>query len=187
MILTDVDDTILAFADHFQEWLERKHGITSAKRLRDHYNIPFTFDMDYDEVTGFVDEFSTSDEMGSLKADNKALQALQELYGRGHRFIAITACTDHPTTLQLRTKNLVDVFGFEWEEIHCVGYGVDKKHFLSKYEPTIWVEDNGQHAITGAEMGFQTFLIDRPYNQTANHPNITRVNDWMEIMNHLGK
>lgn len=182
LILTDVDDTVLNFSDHFQEWLEKAHGIYSQKRLRDHWNVPYTFDVTIQKSNILIDEFSTSDMMHQLRPEFCAVEVLPKLYRSGYRFVAITACTDDPKTKEYRATNLLNAFGFEWEDIHCVGLHTDKGAFLTRYDPSIWVEDKFENAVRGAEIGHEAFILDRNHNRHFQHDDVTRIKDWHDIL-----
>ena len=110
-----------------------------------------------------------------------ALKVLPELHSIGFKFIAVTACPNEKEIEEHRKANLLNVFGFEWEAVHCVGINQSKKEILAQYEPTIWVDDLYGHAVAGAELGYRAFLIDMPYNPGTNYPKVIRVKDWHEI------
>jgi hypothetical protein len=165
LILTDIDDTVLKFGDKFQDWCEAK-GLPTFGRLRDLCTIETFLNCDRDRATELVIEFSTCrDTMPYLEPEEDALEVLPKLYAEGFRFVAISACVDTPEVADMRLENLERSFGFPWEVIHCVGLLKPKVQTLMQYDSTVWVEDNVWHAHTGAGIGHQTFLLDRPYNR----------------------
>ena len=184
-ILTDVDETILQYSDAMQRYLEQKHGMFTDKRLRDYHNMQAIFGLDIPTLLGLVKEFHVSEGMRYLEPEPCAKEVLPQLYKQGYRFIAISACHDDPITVAHRIHNLREAFGFEWEEVICTGLKWSKKEALEKYTPTIWVDDLMRHASTGADLGYRSFLLDRPHNRSTEYPGVTRVNNWYEIAEHI--
>jgi FMN phosphatase YigB (HAD superfamily) len=184
-ILLDLDETILEFSDPFQKWLGDAHGLFSAYRLKDHHNIPKLFNIDITLTMALVAEFHRSPQMEYLEPLPCAVSVLPALYRAGYRFIAITACLNEIKTVERRKANLRAAFGFDFDEVHCIGLVPSKKEALELYDSSIWVDDLYHHAAQGAELGHKSFLIDRPYNRHTNHPDVSRVADWHEIAEKL--
>lgn len=181
LILTDVDDTLCDFSSAIQQFLAEEHGMVSSEPLRAHHNLPKLYDITIERTLELVAEFHLSDRMRTMEPEPCAKAVLPELYKRGYRFVAISACLDDPRTVRNRVHNLERNFGFEFEEVHCMGLVRCKKAVLEMYAPAIWVDDLYRHAHTGAELGHRTFLMDRAHNRHQNHPDVTRVADWHEI------
>ena len=184
LILTDIDDTILKFADRFQEWVEAKGYQTFGAPLRDTGAIMTLIQKDRDEVDALVTEFSMSpDVMACLHPEPDALEVLPELHRMGYEFAAISSCVDGPYVTKMRRENVENVFGFSFRDVHCTGLLKPKDGVLTQYEPTWWVEDNGHHATVGAALGHSSLLLDRPYNQSTECKmfNPLRVPDWYTI------
>lgn len=179
-ILTDIDDTILRFGDGFQAWAEAK-GLTAVARLRDSASIQECFNISRATTDDLVIEYSLSHSFRELEPEPCALVILPELHTMGYDFVAISSCVDGPVVTEHRIHNLEEVFGFEFKAIHLTGLLKPKVDFLKSYEASYWVEDNAGHAVVGAEMGHKTFLLDRTYNASLQHPLVTRVKDWHEI------
>lgn len=185
--LVDIDDTILHCSDALEAFCENKLGMKSHSRLRDHYYVHHIFDIDQETAERVCQEFWTSDTFYNLKPMACALEVLPRLYAQGWRFVAITACLDHPIVKAARLKNLVNAFGFPWEDVWCT-YGSEKAEHLVKYEPTIWVEDHWHNCQSGAKLGHKAFLINKTYNAIDHEePLFTRVTDWYEVEAHINR
>jgi FMN phosphatase YigB (HAD superfamily) len=182
LILTDIDETILDFTTAFGTWVTAQ-GHTAKSALRENYNLATTFGITDVEAIKLIEEFHHEGEgFANLAPEPCAALVLPRLYAAGYRFVAITACVSTPEIKEARVANLEKAFGFAWEDCHCVGLRGSKAEALARYEPTIWVEDNFNHALYGAHvLGHRTFLVERGYNVTLNDPAITRVKDWHEI------
>jgi hypothetical protein len=186
-ILTDFDDTILDFSRPFQAWAkDQGYSFSSCLREQPSGGIPALLGIDRDEADRIVTEFTLhSREFGALPPEPCAAEVLPELHKAGYRFVGITATLDHAGNWERRWKNFKDAFGFELDRLHCTGLGTSKEYYLKRYDTGVWVEDNFGHAVVGAEVGHKTYILDRSYNTTEQHPKVTRVNDWHAIANNL--
>lgn len=183
LILTDIDETVLMFADPFHDWMAAR-GVVGDGRLRDNYCLTKTFGIPRDEVHGVLAEFALGDGWVSrLPPEVCAKEVLPDLYKRGFRFVGITA-VDEPVH-DRRMENLEREFGFAFEALHCVGLGGSKRDVLSRYPSSVWVEDHWGHALDGAIIGHKSFILTRAYNQHENDPRVTRVADWHAIRDQI--
>lgn len=185
LILTDLDDTAMQFADPFQDFLATK-GHVIQKRMRDFHNVPKLFNLTIPETLDLVREFHRSSRMSQLPAEPCAKIVIPQLYRQGWRFVAVTACLDEPEVHAMRIENILNEFGFAFERVHCVGLKNDKRAELSSYPSAVWVEDMFNHAVAGAKAGHQAFILDRPYNHHESHPKVQRVTDWYAIAEAIG-
>jgi hypothetical protein len=184
LILTDIDDTVLRFGDKFEEWcIDTKKLATFGGRLRESASIEDFLQCDRERATELVIEFSTCpNTMPFLEPEPCAQIYVPKLYEMGYQFAAISSCVDGPVVTQMRRENLERAFGIPWLDVTCVGLLAPKHEALRQHEPTFWVEDNANNALLGAELGHQTFLLDRSYNrhvQAVSNP--FRVPDWQAI------
>jgi FMN phosphatase YigB (HAD superfamily) len=175
--LVDIDETVLSYSDSFQFWME-SNGNISHRRLRDKYEIAPTFGVSVDEIPALLDEFSRTPSFAGLRAEPDALVVVSDLHRRGWTFVAISAAAAELSTI--RAENLRLEFGFEWH-VECIGTWGSKLEALSRYEPTWWVDDHPHHAVTGADVGHRTFLIDREHNRHLVDERVRRVPDWFAI------
>lgn len=179
LILTDIDETVLQFAEPFHDWMEAR-GYPGDGRLRDNYCMQRTFGIPKDEIEGHLHEFAHgTDWLSRLPPEDCAREVLPDLHRQGYRFVGITAID--PAFHERRLANLERAFGFAFLGLHCVGLGGDKREALSAYPKAIWVEDHWQHALTGTELGHRSFLLTRSYNRAHDDPRVTRVADWHAI------
>ena len=186
-ILTDIDDTILKFADGFQDWLAL-HGYPSKGKIRDGFTIEQALGCTPEEADKLIHRFSEDHKMSLLEPEPDAMEIIPLLHDMGYKFVAISACVNSDTTIKHRHKNLNDVFGINWHDVHCVGLHQPKDDHLRLYNNTWWVEDNAKHAFRGANIGHHSFLLDRAYNSHIDvKDNPHRVNNWHEIFDKIVK
>lgn len=185
IILSDVDEVLLQWSNHFCKWASEEFGI-NKEPLKNVYQVHKWLEKHPDETDKIINHFnSLPGHFDVITPFPDAVQAVGLLKKRGYRFVAITACKNDSLTYELRKKNLESVFGKDtFLDIHCVGYvhtKSGKKETLQKYDPTWWVEDSWQHALAGVDVGHTPIVITREHNIGKDHPKITRVNNWMEI------
>jgi 5'(3')-deoxyribonucleotidase len=180
-ILVDLDDTVLAYSDDFQLWMEER-GHFSHRRLKNLYYVEEAFGITQDTAIARIREFEKSDRFGHLRAEPDARIVIADLRRRGFRFVAVTAASCGTT--EVRRSNLLKEFGFSWD-VHCVGLYASKQDILSRFDPTYWIDDHLKHAGTGADCGHVTFLMDRQHNRSLVDARIHRVDDWFRIRDHI--
>jgi uncharacterized HAD superfamily protein len=185
LILTDVDETVLQFAQPFQDWCIA-NGHQTRGTLRDDYSIEAMLDCTRERAEEILDAFAKAGGMIEQPTEICAATVLPRLYAAGHDFVAITACGLDEDFRQERWLRLGAAFGFPWQAVHVVELGGCKESYLRFYDQTVWVEDNVRHAAAGARLGHQVFLLDRAYNRGFEHDGVTRVRDWHEIADRLG-
>jgi hypothetical protein len=182
-ILTDLDNTVFSFAPHFEDWAVRSGYNIRRGQIDQTYDFA---DMFYDEIdvdAMLTDFFACDDTMGSFPALPNTVEPIQRLHEKGYSFVGITACNPREGLQKVRHDNLKNVFGFDFSQVYVTGLDRCKSFVLDMFEPTIWVEDNWNHAVAGAHLGHTTFLIDYEYNR-GDGP-FQRVTDWLAIEEHI--
>jgi hypothetical protein len=185
LILSDIDDTVLRFADAFQNWVVNVKGYTPIQSVREGGSIQDAIGIDVETMTELVVEFSEDPIcFSTIEPEPDALKVIPILHKMGYQFVAVSSCVDGPAVTAGRRKNLEEAFGVPWLDVHCTGLLLPKKSYLERFDPTWWVEDNAGHALAGAEIGHKTLLIDRPYNHEVVLPigNPTRVKSWFDVL-----
>ena len=185
-ILTDCDGVLLDWVEGFSAWME----VRGFQRLPDyeyHYTIEKWYDLTHEEAMEHVSIYNASAGIGFLPPyldSVKYVKLLNEVYG--YRFIVITAMGHDPYAIELRKRNLQEVFGDVFDDVKVVGLLKSKREILELYEPTIWIEDKPSAAEEGHEVGHRTFLFEHGHNgdMSTSH-GITRVHEWKEIYNEI--
>ncbi len=177
----DIDSTVLDFNNQWRRWLATQgHDLPCLYSVARLAEMPgFDEEIERDLVHRFFDSAEAYD----IPALKHASEALQSLYKRGWRFVAVTACPLSPGMEERRKANLEATMGVPFEAVHVSGFLGDKRDILSRFEPTVWVEDNYHNAQVGHDLGYLTFLIDYGHNIRADMPFIP-VKSWAEISEH---
>lgn len=186
LILTDVDGVLLWWSRAFEVFVVEELKWDIPTRLEDFYIIEDWLDIHPDEANDLVRKFHETTHMSCIPPMPGVQENIQKLVEHGYRFVAITACGASDLTYRMRLQNLSECFGDIFDAIHMVGVHESKAIWLSKYEPTIYVEDTARHANTAAEIGHTAFLINYPHNRkNETHPDVRRVPGWGEIVNSI--
>ena len=84
---------------------------------------------------------------------------------------------------KIARADAANVHVLTWTKAEWLDTGADKDSALAEFHDTglYWVEDKPKNAIAGLKYGLKPILIDHPYNQDLQHPDIIRVSNWKQI------
>lgn len=180
MILTDVDGVLLDWFAGFRAYLVGL-GIQVKSGDPDDWSMVGWAPLTSPEIQAHIATFNSSPAFGQLKPYLGAVEVLRKLWSSGHDIVAITSCSSDPEVIKLREENLRRAFGPIFKEVICLPLMESKVPSLQRFPESIWVEDSLHGAKAGVEAGHWTFILDKPYNQIASLPRVSRVNSWYEI------
>lgn len=185
IILTDVDGCLLNWNSAFEEFMESR-GYPKIPNTDHEYNISIRHNLPTSKAMEFVKEFNEGPVIESLEAFKDSVRYIQKLSQLGFRFIVVTSISDHPDAKIRRTKNLENIFGKVFDEIHCITMGASKAKILLNWADTgyFWIEDHMRQAEAGYEAGLRPILINHPYNshyKTDLFPTVGYETPWKEI------
>lgn len=172
IILTDVDEVIFDFELGLQDWMSNNGMLPVAGR---HYTD--ICQTDEDGLCELFAHYEMSEEFEHMPLLPNVRRAMTELYIEGYRFVCVSAASEH--TAAARARNFERNLGFQAEDVICTGG--PKEHILSRYERTLWIDD-------------------QPYNMSRYHNNLLMrtprnkpwwddhdtVGDWVDIAERLG-
>lgn len=186
VIITDIDECVLQWQKGFIEFINHIKNENFNPDMDIHENIELHMNLDYDEIEELLYEFNTSNKFGELNVGYKSEIYIPKLHEEGYQFYAITSCGSDTVTKENRVKNIIDIFGDIFLDIHCIDYTISKDEYL-KILPrdSIWVEDKTSNSELGLKYNHMCFLIHHDYNINHNNDNIIRVSDWEEIYNKI--
>lgn len=185
IILTDCDGVLLDWERAFHEWMDNK-GYTVVKTGI--YNINEVYDIERTLSKRLVREFNESAWMGYLKAFRDARSGVAKLYEAGYRFHCITSLSLDKKAKRLRMQNLENVFGKgTFKELICLDTGADKDEALEPYRDSglYWLEDKTENAVTGADFGLRSILIEHAHNSDCNDERVKRLASWEAIADEI--
>lgn len=186
IILTDIDDVVLAWEFPFHTWMET-HGYMKKAIPSLQFDVATTYNLSDMETDELIQAFNDSAAIGFLPPLRDAQEYIKKLYEDGYRFIAVTASTSDEFAKQLRIRNIKKMFGEEtFLDFFILPIGASKFETLSmlakEYPGAYWVEDSPEHAFVGHSLGFKTFLMLHGRNKVSKYdPRVTAVPDWETI------
>lgn len=186
LILTDMDEVLLDWGGHFESWYMKTcptfAGEPPKGRMRDAENIEDWLGCTYANTRKLIEQFNQcKDHFPHIRAYDHAVEYVNRLHREGYSFVAITACSTDTWTHDARRENLEKYFPGVFDTIHCVGLGASKVPFLSRYQPTWWIDDKVKHAEDGGRLGHKAFLMEQPYNVNARLEHSKRAKNWKDI------
>ncbi len=184
-ILFDCDDILLNWLEGFMRHLEIEHGITGLKEEDHTWHMGdwtgLGDKLTFQEIVRFNEE---SEHFAELKPIPGAVEAIQEFHRMGLRMSVITSCSEKAECIDRRQRNLMNVFGDVFDDIHCVPIETTKESYLKKYEPSFWFEDNVKNAIMGHSIGHKAVIRKLPHNLPKLNdtpPGISWVDSWTQF------
>ena len=194
IILTDVDGVLLEWEHHFTKWMlqrtlfdekgARYHPYRLLPNKENTYEMAERFGLTVTEIRKEIREFNRSAWMGTQRPMLESQTWVKLLAAEGWTFIPITSQTSDIPAQELRKKRLGELFGDHvFTNYHILGTGADKDSALAEFHDTglYWVEDKPNNAVAGLKYGLKPILIDHPYNQDFDHPEVIRVSNWQDI------
>lgn len=187
IILTDVDGVLLSWVHSFEWWMKQK----GYKKQATSYCVAEQYGLINKKAKILVEHFNESAAIGFLPPIGDAIKYVKLLHEeRGYVFHCITSLGLEPYAVRLREENLKRVFGpTVFERIHCIGCGEDKTEALKRYQNSDfpWIEDKPENALVGSSLGLNSFLMNRPYNQSPDldvkmkDSGVIRVDNWKQL------
>lgn len=181
LILTDVDDVLLDWCTSFTAFMAEQ-DIHPVNHEED--SLATIFDMHDTHMSFYVREFNASDHFRNMKPYKGAHHVVTRLAAEGHRFHAITSCGTDADVTHARFQNLRSVFGDVFDRITMIPLQKCKRDHLAQYENSglYWLEDNVRNAKIGQELGLQSILLLKPWNQKgAADFDGPKINSWFDF------
>lgn len=183
IILTDVDGVLVDWVSAFERWM-LKHGYKPNPDKEHEYQLSSRYGITSERASELVAFFNESAYIEYVPPMDDAIYYVDLLHRKhGYVFHAITSLSLDPRAIELRRRNLHNLFGpTAFERIVCLDVGAHKYEALKPYDGTelFWIEDKIQNAVEGLQFGLKCIIYDQPYNRT-NHQGVIRCNDWSEV------
>jgi FMN phosphatase YigB (HAD superfamily) len=184
-ILLDIDGVVLDWKNGVEKFMHENHphliDPNSINELA--YDLSTRYGMTREEANQLVWDFHTSPDFSQIQPMPGAVEAIPELRKLG-KIIAITACSSQPDIVASRKKNLQNIFGDAFSEVHCTDTFSEKRKYLAMYPPGVWVEDHYRNAVMGLAYGHTCFLVESDHSpeETLNVikiPDLRALVDWI--------
>lgn len=182
-ILTDVDGVLLDWEEAFTKWMQ--HRGYEPKNPID-YKQSGRYEIAQDLADDLVERFNESAWIGYLPILRDAYKGVRKFVDAGYTFECITSLSSDRYSSELRSQNLVNIFGHDaFSRIRCIETGADKDDILSEYDTHFWIEDKPANCIAGLNAGHKPILIDHHFNQDFENEHVFRAKNWEEIFRYV--
>lgn len=165
LILTDCDGVLLNWNDGFNKFMSQK-GFPQIPNTDHEYNISVRHNISTKDALKFMREYNEGEGVEHLEPFADSVKYVNKLSRLGFRFIVVTSISNHPDAKIRRVRNLENVFGKVFDDVHCIEMGASKAFTLMEWADTgyFWIEDHMRQAEAGYEAGLRPILINHPYN-----------------------
>lgn len=193
IFLTDLDGVWVDWISHFTEWVRQTKSIEPVRRRRVSYSLSDGeyYSQSRDIVFRWILEFNASSYSDLMPAYEGSHETLSEIKSMGYNVIAITQNNKR------RPVAIMKLFPDIFEEIIVVGETCSKRQCLSWFKPTFWLEDLYENAVIGSNLGHNSMMLSRGYNERFsqidgvngrgewNYDTISRINGYEEVLEHI--
>ena len=190
VILTDCDGVLLDWEYSFTVWMAEK-GYTPVGNYETKYNIGQRYGLERGEGRKLVKEFNESVNIAHLTPLRDSVKYIRKIHEElGYVFHVITSLSTNPYAIRARQENLKKLYGETFcEKLVCLETGADKNEALEPYRNSgcLWVEDKGENALLGSEMGLESVLMKHRFNEGTVDGSVRQVRNWKEIYQYIKK
>jgi len=185
IIGVDIDEVVADFSNMVLGELRQRHGVDLQREQWTMWNIEEVEDLlPYRAM--IIDTIANAyakQRMKTLAVIPSAQDTIRELAER-HEMKFITARGNFFPEARAHTLHWFEKNRIPFQSIHFE----HEKHVAAKeLGVELFIEDNAGNALALAAIGVPVLLMDAPWNQNVAHPLITRVQDWHEIKEHIGR
>ena len=183
----DCDEVLVKFVEVFLEFCKKKEIDGLKYEQITNYHFHELLGLTKEELFGLFDEFYLSDMFENLEFIDNAKESLTYLSKENEIYI-ITArpVFTKQKTINFFEKHLPEII---LNIIHTSETGIKKTkaEICQELGVEVFIEDRGDYALKCAREGIKSFLLDKPWNRSIEHPNLYRVCSWDEIIDKLNK
>ncbi|HLD80366.1 MAG TPA: hypothetical protein VJA18_07460 [Candidatus Nanoarchaeia archaeon] len=186
----DIDQVLAKQLEKLVPFYHLKTGkLILAEKFHTYY-WPGVWGITLEEGIQIDQEFKQSAYFDSIEPVENAVEAVNHL-GKGNQLFVITA---RPVFFKEKTeqwlkKHLQEI---PFELIHSGDFHIanktkNKGEICEELSIDVMIEDQDEYALQCAEKGVKVILLNKPWNMKAEHSNIIRVNNWIEVLQEIDK
>jgi FMN phosphatase YigB (HAD superfamily) len=186
IILTDADGVLFNWIAGFNTFMEMR-GHTALTQSE--YSVSKKYNIPKDVAFNLIKEYNEGPLIEFLEPFRDSKEYVKKLADHGFRFVCVTSLSNNPEAGVRRIKNIKNIFGDVFDEVHCIGMGELKFELLNqKWKDTdlFWIEDTTHQAEAGLAAGLKPVLIKHSYNEIYPADKFVTVSNetpWVEIYN----
>lgn len=182
----DIDEVLANHLEKLNEFYYKKTGKKYVEEDYHSYNWWEVWGMTKEQAIKIDKEFKKSNLFKEILPIEGAVDAIKQLSLKNELFVI----TSRPSETRELTLNwFFNHFNLRISILHSGdfwGKNKSKSEICKEQGISIFIEDNLHYALDCAKNGINVFLLDKPWNKNyEKHENITKVNNWKEIMEKL--
>ncbi|MEK6900611.1 MAG: hypothetical protein AABX05_05795 [Nanoarchaeota archaeon] len=186
----DIDEVLAKQLEKLVQFYHLKTGKLIPVENFHTYYWPDVWGVTLEEGLRIDQEFKQSEYFDSIEPLENATEAVNHLK-KGNQLFIITA---RPIFFKEKTEKWLKKYlhGIPFKLIHSGDFHITNKtknkgEICEELSIDIMIEDQDKYALQCAEKGIKVILLNKPWNKQAEHHNIIRVNNWIEILKEIDK
>jgi hypothetical protein len=184
LIIVDLEDTVLDTMSGFVKWLGKHNRLTNitGKSLTSRDEMGSWLGVDDSLAANWMREFcEQSWEWGALHPYLDSQKVIPALVKCGWDFIGVARGSSKVDRGTLRRANLELTFPRVFTELYAMSTETNIYPLLKDFSQIIFITANEHVALTSANAGHITYLLDQPWNKEFNNLAVKRFSSWEEI------
>lgn len=184
LIIVDLEDTCLDTISGFVKWLAKHNRLKHAKsaKIQSRDNLGHWLGVDDELARNWMREFcEQSWEWGTLYPYLDSKKVLPQILKQNWTLIGVARGSSKVDRGTLRRANLELIFPGTFQELYSMGFEQSVYPLLADYHQSIFITANEGVALTAANAGHITYLLDQPWNREFSNLSVKRFQNWEEI------
>ena len=174
----DIDEVVAEWLDKMIELVNKEKNANYKKLDMTTADIGDVMGLTQEDINFFFEKFCTQRLLEDLPPIEGSKDVINRWFDKNHKIFFVTSRKKCYKSAEEQTLNWLKKHGFKF---HKIIFNHDKHDAAEKLNVNFFIEDDFRYAKHIADKGIKVFLLDKPYNQDAEHENITRVKNWKEI------
>lgn len=172
-IYSDADGVCLNWLSGFIQFMDRE-GHAAMHDQPKNFSMVDIFPT-IEKPWELIADYHRSEFYDVIRAYADAKEAFKHLKANGAEIVIVTSCGDEPEIMRSRDATVEREFGSDVSDIIYLPYGSSKYEKLKSLPPGVFIDDQPQIALEGAQAGHHAILRDRSYNINEHHIDYHRV------------
>lgn len=184
LIIVDLEDTVLDTMSGFVKWLGKHNRLShiTGNALTSRDNLGSWLGVDDSLAANWMREFCEQTwEWGALYPYQDSRKVISQLHKDGWDFVGVARGSAKVDRGTLRRANLELTFPGIFSELYCMNAETNVYPLLKDFSQVIFITANEGVALTSANAGHITYLLDQPWNREFNNLSVKRFKSWEEI------
>lgn len=182
----DFDDVTIDFVGSLVRWHNKKFNHSHTKEHFKEFAWWPVWGITKEESVKRVNEFTDTMTPQNTEVMDGAIQSIEKIMKK-HEVVFITG---RPLKYKKKTEEWIEYNLSKKIEVIMAGdfhkgQAATKAEICKERKIPILLEDALETAVDCAKSGIKVVLFDQPWNQNAQHKNITRVKSWKEALKEI--